>query len=158
MMDLIHTNINLNHYSALSSSHDNSHSTTEVMNKLDVQLESGSVSARTLRWGVSSDYPSTSFDLVIGADVVASIYDPMALVRTIYALSGPHTLVLISYKGRLSDPHIAFEQQLRLGFRSIEQIKPNSRNRNPDVWILKAFGKILDVALKRKPYIYIYPR
>ena len=107
----------------------------------------GTVRARVLRWGVRSDYWEGSgdpYDIVMGADVVASLYDPVALARTIHALcSTERTRVYLSYKGRLTGPHEAFEGEMRCLFRTVERMRPRgSRNRNPGVWILRAGDKI----------------
>jgi hypothetical protein len=40
----------------------------------------------------------------MGADVVASLYDPFSLAETIHQLSMPDVIVYISYKGRLKGP------------------------------------------------------
>lgn len=102
----------------------------------------GSVTARVLRWGHEFDYGGGPYDVVFGADVVASLYDPVALARTFHGLSSSTTTVLLSYKGRLSGPHEKFEAELGYLFGCVERIRPASRNRNPGVWILKATKRI----------------
>lgn len=102
----------------------------------------GSVTARILRWGDESDYSGGPYDVVFGADVVASLYDPVSLARTFHALSSSKTTVLLSYKGRLSGPHEEFEAELRSLFMFVERIRPISRNRNPDVFIIKATERV----------------
>ena len=101
----------------------------------------GTVSASILRWGVTDDCKQ-QYNLVLGADVVASLYDPIALAETMHALCHSTSVVYVSYKGRLTGPHEKFEERLRRLFASVDRIRPTSRNENPDVWILKATEKI----------------
>jgi hypothetical protein len=108
-------------------------------------VSQGSAEAKVLRWGVKSDYEGAPFDVVFGADVVASLYDPIALANTFYDLCGPESNVYLSYKGRLDEPHLLFEAELKRLFSVVKRIEhPNihSRNKNPGVSILKAWGKI----------------
>merc|ERR1712127_8660 len=48
----------------------------------------GTVASHALRWGVDEDYPAAPYDVIVGADIVTSLYDPQALARTLHALSG----------------------------------------------------------------------
>lgn len=98
----------------------------------------GTASVNRLSWGCQTDYPSKPYDVILGADVVASLYDPIALAETIWDLSHATSVVFISYKGRLIEPHEQFEQRFRQLFATVERLKPSSRNKNPQVWILKA--------------------
>uniref|UniRef100_A0A7S0AYW1 Calmodulin-lysine N-methyltransferase n=1 Tax=Minutocellus polymorphus TaxID=265543 RepID=A0A7S0AYW1_9STRA len=110
----------------------------------DLFRSEGIAEAKVLRWGVKSDYEGAPFDVVFGADVVASLYDPIALANTFSDLCGPQSLIYLSYKGRLDGPHLLFEAELKRLFRVVERIvHPNihSRNKNPGVCILKAWGK-----------------
>ena len=102
-----------------------------------------SISASVLRWGCDEDYGNGPYDIVLGADVVASLYDPVALARTIHSLWHDKSSVYISYKGRLTGPHEIFEKELHTLFDNISRIKPSQacRNKNPEVWILKATGR-----------------
>lgn len=100
----------------------------------------GAVSASVLRWGVAEDY-CTEYDVVIGADVVASLYDPIALADAMHALCHDQSVVYVSYRERLTDPHVQFEDRLEVLFEKVERIHPASGNRNPQVWILKASMK-----------------
>uniref|UniRef100_A0A7S2UM18 Uncharacterized protein n=1 Tax=Attheya septentrionalis TaxID=420275 RepID=A0A7S2UM18_9STRA len=102
----------------------------------------GTASAAVLRWGEPKDYRDGPFNIIVGADVVASLYDPRALAETIHALSDDRTIVYLSYKGRLSGPHDIFENAMESLFGIVERVKPSSRNKNPGVWILKATNKI----------------
>jgi hypothetical protein len=100
------------------------------------------VSCRVLQWGVKSDYINAPYDVIIGADVVTSIYDPIALAQTFYALSGPHTKIYISGKARLDRPHEIFEMEMKRLFVSVRKIDvPNSRLRSPNVFVLVVQGK-----------------
>jgi hypothetical protein len=102
----------------------------------------GTASAAILRWGEPKDYIDGPYNIILGADVVASLYDPRALAETIHALSDDQTIVYLSYKGRLSGPHDIFENAMESLFCTVERVKPSSRNKNPGVWILKATNKI----------------
>jgi hypothetical protein len=105
-----------------------------------------SVCVGVLRWGDGQDmknYPPA--DVVIGADVVASLYDPVALAQTIHALCrDSNSLVSISYKERLSGPHQVFDEELGRLFEQVEHIIPKTRNKNPLVRIIRATGKRID--------------
>ncbi len=43
------------------------------------------VSCRLLWWGVESNYAGTPYDVVVGADVAASPYDPVVLAQMFHA-------------------------------------------------------------------------
>lgn len=102
----------------------------------------GTIASRALRWGVPEDYGGAPYDVVLGADVVASLYDPRALARTIYELSGPRTKVYISSRVRLDRPHEEFDEELARLFDTVRKIRrPSSRLRNPDVFVHVAEGK-----------------
>jgi hypothetical protein len=101
----------------------------------------GTCEARVLEWGQQPTTQKT-YRFILGADVVASLYDPVALANTIHQLSTTDTIVLISYKGRLDGPHERFEQRMQELFREVQsRISPLSRNKNPGVYILQAVGK-----------------
>jgi hypothetical protein len=108
----------------------------------DSKRSYSSVSAFPLSWG-ESDYSTLgTFDVVMGADVVASLYDPVALAQTIWSLAHSRTTVYVSFKERLSSVHRIFEEELQSLFEHMEIVKPSgSRNRNPDIRILIARGK-----------------
>jgi Lysine methyltransferase len=84
------------------------------------------------------------FDVVLGADVVATLYDPVALAHTVKRLCHDETRVYISFKERLSTIHRQFEEEMSKLFSEVRIIErrengqPLSRNRNPDVRILIA--------------------
>jgi hypothetical protein len=108
----------------------------------DSKLSHGSVSAFPLPWGCSDYSRHGTFDVVVGADVVASLYDPVALAQTISSVSHSESVVYVSFKERLSTIHRSFEDEMRSLFEFMEISKPSgSRNRNPDIQILIARGK-----------------
>jgi predicted nicotinamide N-methyase len=94
-----------------------------------------------------------TFDVILGADVVASLYDPVALARTIHKLCNASSVVYISFKERLSEIHRKFEMEMKRIFDEMEIIVPRirdkvdgkilwqSRNRNPDIRVLIARKK-----------------
>jgi hypothetical protein len=102
----------------------------------------GSISIQVLDW---SDPAVTEvegpFDIIVGADIVASLYDPIALVDTMYEMSSPFTILFISGKTRLDLPHQIFESELRTRYQTVERVCPKSRNQNPDVFLLIVKGK-----------------
>lgn len=103
----------------------------------------GTCEARILEWGPQPSSQQT-YRIILGADVVASLYDPVALAETIHQLSMPETIVLISYKGRLDGPHEKFEHRMQELFMEVHpRISPLSRNKNPGVYILQARGKVV---------------
>jgi predicted nicotinamide N-methyase len=103
----------------------------------------GSASASVLCWGDKEDEARHgTFDIILGADVVASVYDPIALSETICHLSHCSTKVYICCKGRLNTIHREFEDAMRDRFETIQILKPaGSHNRNPDVYIIVAETK-----------------
>lgn len=102
----------------------------------------GTCEARILEWGQQPTTQKT-YRFILGADVVASLYDPVALAETIHQLSSTDTIVLISYKGRLDGPHERFEEKMHELFREVQpRVPPLSRNKNPGVYILQAMGKL----------------
>jgi 23S rRNA U2552 (ribose-2'-O)-methylase RlmE/FtsJ len=108
----------------------------------DAKRSHSSVSAFPLAWGASEYSTHGTFDVVMGADVVASLYDPVALAQTIWSLAHSKSIVYVSFKERLSSVHRAFEEELQSLFDHMEIVKPSgSRNRNPDIRILIARGK-----------------
>ncbi len=94
------------------------------------------VSCQVLRWGVESDYAGAPYDIVVGADVVALPYDPVALARTFHTLSGPWTRVYVSGKARLAGPHVAFKGEMVRLFARVPRVdEPRSWLRSPGVFI-----------------------
>ena len=105
------------------------------------RLPLGTASTTTLTWGSHDEYPSDPYDIILGADVVASLYDPICLAETMWDLSHAQSVVYISYKGRLTEPHERFEHRLKQLFHHVDRLKPYSQNKNPHVWVLKASGR-----------------
>lgn len=120
---------------------------------LDGGKAKGTVTSRVLRWGVEEDYFLNSeeeqkqgndqaYDVIIGADIVASLYDPVALAQTLHALCGPTTKIYISCKTRLDEIHEAFDFEMaRLFERVDKKVPPCSRLKSPNVFIVEAGGK-----------------
>jgi Lysine methyltransferase len=108
-----------------------------MMNK---KYQSGSCEAKVLEWGTQS-WAGKKYHIILGADIVASLYDPIKLADTIHQLSYEQSVVYISYKGRLDGPHHAFEERMCQLYTHVNYRKiPRSRNKNPGVFILKATG------------------
>jgi predicted nicotinamide N-methyase len=81
----------------------------------------------------------SKYDVILGADVVASLYDPVALAKTIHALAHRESLILLTFKERLSTMHRQFESEMTNLFEDWTIQEPShSRNRNPDVKIIVA--------------------
>mmetsp|Transcript_30849 Transcript_30849/g.46810 ORF Transcript_30849/g.46810 Transcript_30849/m.46810 type:complete len:333 (-) Transcript_30849:131-1129(-) len=98
----------------------------------------GSCEARVLDWGDRED--GRKYPVIVGADVVASLYDPIKLAETIHSLCQEDSKVFISYKSRLDGPHQLFEGRMRELYETVECMIPQgSRNKNPNVKILQAF-------------------
>jgi Lysine methyltransferase len=81
------------------------------------------------------------YDVILGADVVAGIYDSSGLAKTIFDLSHDESRIVLSYRERLSGLMDRFEAHLRELFVHVERLPPDSDNRNPDVFLLWASGK-----------------
>ena len=101
-----------------------------------------------LSWGVDDgNFSPDSFDYIIGADIVTSLYDPVALASTIHTLANASTKVYISFKGREQVYHDKFEAAMNGKFveSTVELMGDEGfggRNRNPGVGILFFTGKI----------------
>lgn len=101
------------------------------------------VRTSVLEWGdCAAERRHGTFDIVFGADVVASLYDPVKLAHTIGRLCHSKTVVYISFKERLSTVHRQFEAEMVGLFRVTEIVRPESCNRNPSVRILVARDKL----------------
>lgn len=81
------------------------------------------------------------YDVVLGADVVASIYDCSGLVKTIYDLTNKDSKVYLACRDRLAGSIEKLEEQLKHLFTQVERRKAVSSNKNPDIWILFASGR-----------------
>jgi predicted nicotinamide N-methyase len=95
-------------------------------------------SASVLEWGGNV---KGSYDVILGADVVASIYDSYGLAKTIYELAHSNSLVYLACRDRLAGSIEEFEGHLQGMFLHVERRKADSSNKNQDVWILIARGK-----------------
>jgi Lysine methyltransferase len=107
--------------------------------------QSSRIQSQVLVWSEEEDESSSgnrqTFDIIAGADVVASIYNPIALARTIHRLAHSESTVYISFKERLTTIHREFEEQLSDLFEDVQIVPPSPhafRNRNPQVQILVA--------------------
>jgi hypothetical protein len=90
---------------------------------------------------------SCPWDVAFGADIVASLYDPVSLAQTIACLCSARTVVYVGFKERLSTIHRQFETEMAAWFRDMTILRPphhGCRNRNPDVYILTASSKRKD--------------
>jgi len=134
----------------------------KLLTYLDGAKAKGTVTSRVLRWGVEQDYfvdncneeeedyyyhqqhhhqQQQAYDVIIGADIVASLYDPVSLAHTLHALCGPTTKIYISSKSRLDEPHQIFDAEMsRLFDKVVKNFRPCSRLKNPNVFIIQAEG------------------
>lgn len=104
----------------------------------------GSASASVLCWGNKEQEASHgTFDVILGADLVASLYDPYALADTVFHLCHNSTKVYISFKERQTEYHVMFETAMRKRFTKLEILSPQSRNANPGVRIIVAENKMM---------------
>jgi len=105
----------------------------------------GSCIAQTLEWGaVARNDGGKKYSMIIGADVVTSLYDPIKLAETIHHLCHKNSEVHISIKLRLDKPHKLFEMRMRELFNCVQIIKPTqSLNKNPSVYIFQATKPII---------------
>ena len=93
-----------------------------------------------LEWGTSTT-TLEKYDVIVGSDVVASIYDSSALAKTIYDLADERSQVYLACRDRLSGSIEQFEMHLTRLFANVQRRKATSTNRNPDVWILHVSGR-----------------
>lgn len=102
-----------------------------------------SATCGVLEWGKQpfGDGVDAPYDVVLAADVVASIYDSSGLAKTIYDLSHEKTVIYLSAKERLSGVIDRFESYMRELFTVVERMEADSDNKNPDVFILRIAGK-----------------
>jgi hypothetical protein len=92
-----------------------------------------------LEWGTTATLDK--YDVVIGADVVASIYSAPALAKALYDLSTSRSQVYLACRDRLTGNIEQFEAQLKVLFSRVERRKAISSNKNPNVWIMYASGR-----------------
>jgi predicted nicotinamide N-methyase len=93
-----------------------------------------------LEWGkpVGDDAP---YDIILGADVVAGIYDASGLAKTIYDLSHEKTVVYLACRERLAGVIDRFESHMHELFTKVERRAPDSSNKSPNVFIMRVSGK-----------------
>jgi len=91
-----------------------------------------------LEWGKPVQ---ETYDVILGADVVAGIYDAQGLVRTLSDLSHEQTHIFITFKERLSGIMDAFIDEMKELFDVVEKGLPESENRNPNVYLLRISAK-----------------
>ncbi|CAB9521531.1 EEF1A lysine methyltransferase 3 [Seminavis robusta] len=91
-----------------------------------------------LAWGTNV---TGNYDVILGADVVAGIYDPIKLAKTISDLCHEKTLVYLAVNNRLAEIIATFEGAMGKLFEHVEHRAPVSRNKNPNVSIFVATGK-----------------
>lgn len=101
----------------------------------------GKIKAAVLRWGEKEDYQSAPHDVVIGGDVVASLYCPKALAQTIHDLCHVDSHVYMSLNKRLHDVLVEFDEAMKSLFHVVEEVEPKSRRKNENVFVLHATGK-----------------
>eukprot|EP00956_Cyclotella_meneghiniana_P006291 scaffold8251_cov61-Cyclotella_meneghiniana.AAC.2 len=101
----------------------------------------GNITAQTLRWGNEADYHGKPYDVIVGADIVTNLYDPVALASTIHALSGSETRIYISAKSRLDKPHEIFDDEMKRLFARCDRVKVESRLKSPNVFVMVFGGK-----------------
>lgn len=92
-----------------------------------------------LEWGTT--VAVDKYDLIVGSDVIAGIYDSVGLAKTIYDLATERSEVYLACRDRLAGSLEQFEVHLRRLFNKVERRHGQSRNKNPTVWILYASGR-----------------
>ena len=121
---------------------DNKSSTDDEMITGHDGKAKGTISSRVLRWGVEEDYVGAPYDVIVGADIVTSLYDPVALAQTLHDLSHSNTRIYISGKSRLDKPHEIFNTEMNRLFEKVEKVtEVNSKLRSPGVFVICAEGK-----------------
>jgi Lysine methyltransferase len=111
--------------------------------RMEPEVPPHTVAASVLDWD-ATDLPYGTYDILFGSDVVASLYDPLSLARTIQRLCHERSIVYISGKERLRCMHEQFHAQMQQFFGTVDIRSPSdvgSRNHNPDVFLLVAYSK-----------------
>ena len=99
---------------------------------------------QVMEWGVHDDDHLSKYDFVLGADIVASLYDPELLAETIHRIIKPTGRGYISFKGREEQYHVRFEKRMKELFESWEiaaATETGSRNKNEGVGVICFEGK-----------------
>ncbi|KAL7524875.1 hypothetical protein ACHAXR_000754 [Thalassiosira sp. AJA248-18] len=143
LQDLMRDNIDRNfgkcNDDETANNKDNSNNAKKEANKGGTTT---TITSRILQWGHTEDYGTTPYDVIIGADIVTSLYDPVSLAHTLHDLSGPHTKIYISGKARLDKPHEEFDGEMERLFDRVVKIRePSSRLKSPNVFVIVAEGK-----------------
>lgn len=109
------------------------------------------VESRVLTWGLKEEYPSDKkFDIIIGSDIVTTLYDPYALAQTLYDLSSENTRIYLSAKSRLDQPHRDFEEAVQQLFHNFVKLPcESSRNICPNIFIIEISRKKEHVSLSQ---------
>jgi len=95
-----------------------------------------------LEWGKAVGASNEgAYDIILGADVVAGIYNAGGLAKTIYDLAHAKTVVYLACRERLTGVIDRFLSLLGQLFTKIERREANSSNRSPNVFILRVSGK-----------------
>jgi len=114
----------------------------EYCSSLGPSIDASVVKTSVLAWGDTDAIRERgTFDYVVGADVVATLYDPISLAQTIHDLSHEGTTVHITFKERLSSVHRIFEGAMKERFESFCIEGNQSRNKSPHIRILNASQK-----------------
>jgi predicted nicotinamide N-methyase len=105
------------------------------------QSKLDNVTCGVLEWGKTPSSGDHKYDVILGADVVAGIYNAPALIKTLYDLSHARTHIFLSTRDRLSGIMDDVCKELQEKFEVVERRAPCSDNRNPTVYIIYITGK-----------------
>ena len=98
-----------------------------------------------LEWGSNANSTTAhTYDVILGADVVTSIYSADKLAHSLYALStNAHTQIYIAYRERVTGMLATFRTRMHTMFAVVDTttLPPNSTNHNPTVVIVYLTGK-----------------
>ena len=144
LMDLMQCNVDRN-FGDLDSSSIVTASSTNAK---------GTASAKILRWGTPEDYAGAPYDVIIGADIVASLYDPVALAQTLHDLSGPNTKIYMSSKSRLDKPHQEFEGEMNRLFGKVTKFGNFNGACSGDNDSARPCGSLSSVSRLRNPGVF----
>lgn len=130
LMDLMKSNIDRNFHRSKQYGNDDvtssqcSNAVESNTSSSNIRSANSTVSAEILRWGEKEHYPAEqnqNIDLIIAADVVATIYSSPLLVQTLHELAGDDTKIFLSYKHREDDLMKNFFHLLGKYFRNIQR-------------------------------------
>ena len=107
--------------------------------------QTNKVTHGVLEWGSNTNtIPANTYDVILGADVVTSIYSADKLAHSLYALStNAHTQIYIAYRERVTGMLATFLTRMHTMFAVVDTttLPPNSTNHNPTVVIVYLTGK-----------------